>query len=480
MYDVSGRPGRSSKWPRRLQKFFGSLPVRNYANDFVLWDMTAKDVWERFQLLEPPRCTAVSLTALRFILSSLAREKPRTLEGMLRYASIIDEMTAQDPPIVPVAAEWTALISFLGRSHKNPTSSDVDKCLQVWHNMENQFAVLANRTTFNVLLDIATKARRWRTTESLLSEMKSRAIAYDRFTWTTLIYGAGLRRDGHQVRKIARLMVEHGEVMDILAINSIMSALLRSGEAEEAESLFQRVMMLHTTTSKNNAESTNARHERNTDRSSASELTSRYQQRAYINRGFLRSGLNLSEEDVSPKFAATAAAYMIPDVATFNMLLQHHCKVSGDFDRVSELLEQMERFEIEDSISMFKSLLTGFSIHGNIDEAWSLSRLTYVFQTLVGKSSLRLTQDLARLSLRAFARVGTKADLDHSWSILDRAWQRQGGSSLKRSANVIREMEAATISVNRPVDRPKPGPQDWTRRAAAPSDTEAGNTPIQD
>ncbi|CCG83286.1 Predicted protein [Taphrina deformans PYCC 5710] len=359
---------------------------------------------------------------------------------MLRYSEVINEMTAQAPPLVPTAAEWTALISFVGRLHKNPSASDVNNCLQIWDEMEGTYAVKADLVTFNVLLDISIKARRWQTVDSLLKEMKSRALHHDRYTWTTLLYGAGLRRDGSEVRRLSRAMLESGEVLDILVINAIISALFRCDESAEAEHLFEHVN--RTTIKTAEASSLNHLFDEGVN-SSESQRTSLFQQRARMNRAHLRNGETLTHEDTSPRFAFRTPDYLAPDIRTFNMVLGHHCRETGNFARVGELLEAMERRKIPDSIAMFRSLFCGFRCFGRRGKEWKLEKLHYVFQTLLGASEVRLTRELTLEAIQAFAAVGTRDDVEECWQALDEAWQGQGGSPLKRSSRVVRERELA-------------------------------------
>lgn len=424
--------------PTRLSKFVGTLPIKNYVRDFAMWDMTTEDIWERYQLLAEPRCTSISRTALRYVLNALAKESPRSYRGMIRFMSVINEMKAQNPPVIPNVAEWTAAISFLGRLHKRPMVEDLNKCMLVWDEMENKYGVRAERATFNVLLDVAVKARRWQTGDSILREMRSRKISPDRYTWSTLIQRAGFRKNGDEVRRTARLMVESGEVVDVIVINNIMSALVRAGEPDAAEHLFERIkrLTLEAQRASNSTELGDPK-----SRGTVSNLTSQYQYRAKLNRRDLRLGKSLTDKDVSPRSIADANPYYLsPDVATFNILLQHHCTTTGDFARVTLLLEEMERFKIPDSIAMFKSLFTGFTIHGHDNSSWNLERLQYIFETLLQTSDVRFTQDLARLAIRAFGVVGTEELVNTTFEKMDQIWQEQGGNARNRSSNVMREL----------------------------------------
>lgn len=417
-----------SKWSARIKDFVDTLPIRNYARDFALWDMSREDVWRRYQLLPEPRCSSISRTALRFVLDTIARERPRTKQGMERYISIINEMTTQPVPIVPRTSEWTAAMSFVGRSHKYPRNADLDKCLALWDEMENRFGKRANTSTFNVILDVATKARKWQRVESVLAEMKHRGVPLDRYTWTTLIQGAGYRKDGERVRKTARMMSQGKEVVDVYMINCIMGAYIRSGKPEEAERLFNQIRRL-TLQACSEADPLAPGYVENGRTSPMKKFSSQVPTDT-------PSGIGAGEISRTPY-------YLSPDVASFAMLLDYHCTTTGDFSRVTALLEDMELFQIRDSVAIFGSLFLGFAAHGGRNPAWSLGRLNYVFETLLRESDVKVTQHLARLAVRAYGVLGTEALVMSAWRDLDELWQAQGGDSGRRSSNILQELAIA-------------------------------------
>lgn len=428
------------KWPDRLRGFVSSMPIRNYMYDFDLWDMSAEEIWRRFSCLPQPRCTAISRTALRYVLDSIARERPRTTRGMQRYIAIIDEMKSQPIPIVPSVSEWTAAISFVGRAHKNPLIADVERCLALWDEMENRFGVKAERITFNVLLDVTIKARNWHAASSIAFEMDARGISPDRFTWTTMIQKAGYRKDGDAVRKTARLMIEAGEVVDVYVINTIMGALIRAGEAEEAEHLFEKIKQM---TIDAQSQQDTAEPRKRITRQATSDLTSQYIRQARENRRDRRSDRTLDDEHIPLSVDSQTPRSLSPDIASFSLLLQYHCVTTGNFSRVTAILEDMERFDIEDSVSMFKSLFFGFAVHGKRDPAWNLKRLDHIFDALLRTSEIKLTQDLSRLAIRAYGVLGNEKLVTRAWNELDAAWQKQGGDPSKRSTNLLQEVTIA-------------------------------------
>lgn len=445
-------------WPKRLKDFFGSLPVRNMANDYVLWDMSADDIWDRYQLLPSPQCAAISRTALRFILSSLASVKPKTKKVMQRYESIMDEMRAQNPPIVPLREEWDGLMAFYARMHKHPNSNDVERCLQLWQEMEAKYNVMARIATFNILLDVAVKSGNRYARDLLLQEMKSRGLRGDKYTWTTRIYAAGLDKDGAEVQRLARAMLANGEVLNILVANAIISALLRAGDHTAAERLFNAIPPAKTplTTRKSNAEErrpqddARALADRRHERMNA-EL--RFMDDQHAARGDLFSGKHLP-----------ALSLLHRNEVTYNMMLKHRCE-TGDFEAVSSLLQEMSDAHIHDTEAMFGSLFAGFRIHAASNPTWSMRRLRYVFQTFLNAAHVRITQVLALRVVEAFAAFRDAKELERAYKALDREWQARGGLPQRRSTNVVRLYDAALASIKEENSREQEEARKQARKA---------------
>lgn len=388
--------------------------------DFPIYNMSADEVWQHYKTLEVPRCSAISRTALRFVLDTLAHCRPRTKQGMDRYMEVINEMVSLPVPIVPLVSEWTAAISFAGRAHKHPTRAQLKKCVDLYNEMQDRFGVKPNRVTFNVILDVAVKARQWDQVQGFLREMEFRGISYDRYTYTTMIQGAGYRGSSDEVSRIVQQMIDKGVQLDTYMINCVMSAYIRSASPQEAEMLFEG--MKRGTLHGSFGPSSTHTSEGSSDAHTATQM-------AIKNR-----------EVVQPRNASRSA----PDIATYCLLIQHHCKATGDLSRVISLLEDMEVNKVGDSVSLFQSLFSGFVAHGRTKPVWDLDRLSYVYQTLLRTPNIVITQDLARLVIRAFGILGTEDTVMAVSEELDKAFRaRSGAWERNKSSNVMRELEIA-------------------------------------
>ncbi len=331
--------------------------------------------------------------------------------------------------------EWTTAISFVGRCYKVPTATDMALCLDLWNEMEHKYAVKSGLVTFNVLIDIAIKTRKWHLVNVFRSEMSRRKIQMDRYTFTSLIYYYGLRGNGDEVRRLYKEMTLRGEVVDIVVINCVMTSLIKAGEAEAAEHIYARLKRLaHITDVCSQAPYVIA---------SGTQPQKAYQNRAIANRVKMRRGEILTDEDIAPD-----AGSLCPDTVTFNMLIQYHCRVSGDLQRVSALLEEMQQFGVCDSSATFISLFEGFALFGTaVGSDWTAGRLDHVLDTLLQQDRrIRISQTLTRTVLRAYAKTATQDRVIDVWRQLDRAWQKQGGIATKRSTNISSDLALMSAS----------------------------------
>lgn len=423
----------------RLQSFVESLPIRNYVQDFDIWSMSPDEVWARYQQLSSPRCLAISRQALRHILSALAQERPRSKSGMQRFLSIIEEMLEQQPPIVPELTEWTTCISFVGRQHRHPSAYELEQCLALWRKMED-FGVSASRTTLNVLLNISVRAKSWKTVEIIRDEMRDRGYLGDRYTWTALIASAGEQKNGEELRRVCRQMLESGEIVDIYILNNIMTAYIKAEEADHAELLFKQITSLaHEIRSQ--SETKDFPPPPTTEQSR--ELTAGYVERANLNRAALLRGLKLEESDLAPRASVSTPFFLVPDAASFNIMLQHHCTHTGNYVKVQGLLEDMETFKIPDSYSMYKSLMMGFAKFGSPCSLWHIARLHLIITSLLANKVIPMKQELVKYTIKALRKTGSKENkIRQVWTLLDARWQANGGDVSRRSSNIMSELSS--------------------------------------
>jgi hypothetical protein len=438
--------------PSRVKRFMETLPIRNYAHDFDLWDMSADEVWERYQLLPEPRCLSLSRSALHLVLRELSRARPRTRQNEARYLSILNGMRKEG--IELTLSDWSAAISYVGRSRKQPDEHALQRCIALWHEME-MGGLKADRGVFNNLLDVAVRAHRYQAIDVLRAEMHQRGIVPDRYTYCILITLAGKQRQGDQVRWLYREMVQAGEIVDIVVINSVIHGLLSAGEAEAAEHIYFRIRRLFMDAIEELGLTPDAPERGDIVRA----YTRQFQERARENRKKIALGLVLDEHDISPRFAVRHPYWMAPNHVTLGLLLQHHCTVTGDFEKVLALLEDRKLLSIPEDQALYQALFQGFASFADPSKAstpeasnWTASRLSHIFESLIDTlqrqyhdsetkvipawARIRLTQGLTLSVLRAYGRLFRPYKIRGCYRALEKLWLLQGGAKNRMSSNV--------------------------------------------
>ncbi|ORY83071.1 hypothetical protein BCR37DRAFT_379025 [Protomyces lactucae-debilis] len=440
--------------PSRVKRFLETIPIKNYAHDFHLWDMSADELWERYMFLPEPRCLALSRAALSLVLRELSRARPRTRTNEARYLAILDDMRREG--VVLTLAEWSAAISFVGRSRKRPDERSLQTCIALWHEMEMS-GLKADRGVFNNLLDVAVRACRYQAVDVLRTEMQQRGITPDRYTYCILITLAGHQHQGDEVRMLYREMVQVGEIVDIVVINSVMQGLIRAGEAEAAEHIYGRLRSMTLDALAVMDVSADPPDRGDVARS----YTRQFQRRARENQEKLDQGLSLDEHDISPRFAIRHPYWLAPNHVTLGLLLQHHCTKTGDFGRVLELLDDRQQLSIPEDQALYQALFRGFSRFAGQsqaelgpaqDDAWTAVRLAHIFTSLVDVvqrqqhdsqtkvipawAQIRLTQGLTISILQAYGRLFRPYKIKGCYRTLEKLWLLQGGSKEHLSTNV--------------------------------------------
>lgn len=163
---------------------------------------------------------------------------------MHRYFLLLNEVQAATPHLPLSDGIWNSAISFAGRWLRKVSAAEVKSAVEVWMRMEEN-GVGATETTFNVLYDLAVRAGRFALAGTIEGELRARGLPLNRFFRTSVIYHAGLRRDGEGVRRAFRELVDAGEIVDTAVMNCVILSLLRAGEAGAAGSVFLRMKTLH-------------------------------------------------------------------------------------------------------------------------------------------------------------------------------------------------------------------------------------------
>lgn len=321
------------------------------------------DIWQTYQDLPLPRAPRLQDKDLRRLFHHLSVVEYKSSISMSRYLSLVEDTRTAGIPLT--AAQWTSAISFAGRFVKTITSTEVESAMQLWRQMEQQSGMQATSVTFNVLFDIATKARKFVLADMIMKEMQARHLPVTRFLRTSLIESCGLRGDGDGVRRAYKELVDADEIVDSVIITCVVKALLNCGEAVAAEQVFARAKRLHL------------------DKTGAQLPPQDWRRRREIGR-MLDAATRPREQIFSLRAQAEASAPLAPQLSTYKALIFHYAIEAGDLDRITELIYEMSYWGIPVHGSLYMYIFNGFARHGGVlYTAWSRRRLEQTWRSLV-------------------------------------------------------------------------------------------------
>ncbi|CAK1362687.1 hypothetical protein CB0940_05117 [Cercospora beticola] len=341
-------------------------------------------LWNLYQQVHSPRPRFLKDWVLHRFLQHLGFvQQWHDKDAMQRYFQVLDDCVEEGVPLNK--NNWTTAISFAGRWVQRTTSSEVKAAIETWMRMEEQ-GHAADHVTLNVLFDVAVKAGRFTLADTIYKEIKARDLPLDRYFRGSLIYYGGMKRDGDEVRRAFREFVEAGEIVDTTIMNSVILSLLRSGEAPAAEQVFNKMKRLT---------------EEKFGTPSSGEWQERKELRSELNVAAQRLRAE-SEVHGSSFFGASSSSYerreqvqkitpIAPDARTYTILFKYHSTISGDADRIWELLEEMGEQGLQPETGSFVHILKGFRLHGGYAlSRWQNRRLEEFWKVVIKQMELEL------------------------------------------------------------------------------------------
>ncbi|PPJ51853.1 hypothetical protein CBER1_09578 [Cercospora berteroae] len=349
-----------------------------------LGHISLDELWHLYQQIHSPRPRFMEDWVLHRFLQHLGFvQQWHDKDAMQRYFQVLDDCVEEGVPLNK--NNWTTAISFAGRWVQRTTSSEVKAAIETWMRMEEQ-GHAADHVTLNVLFDVAVKAGRFALADTIYEEIKARDLPLDRYFRGSLIYYGGVKRDGDEVRRAFREFVEAGEIVDTTIMNSVILSLLRSGEAPAAEQVFNKMKRLT---------------EEKFGTPSAREWQERKELRSELNVAAQRLRAE-SEVHGSSFFGASSSSYerreqvqkitpIAPDARTYTILFKYHSTISGDADRIWELLEEMSEQGLQPETGSFVHILKGFRLHGGYAlSRWHHRRLEELWKVVIKQMELDL------------------------------------------------------------------------------------------
>lgn len=337
-------------------------------------------MWDLYQILQSPRPRYLDDDVLdRFFRQlSWAQFKDSRIT-MERYFALLDECIAEG---VHLSREtWNGAMTYAARWLRKATSNEVKSAVETWMRMENA-GHKADNVTFNILFGVAVRAGRYALADTIYAELRSRDLPINRYFRASMIYYAGVKRDGEGVRKSFRDLVNAGEMVDTSIMNCVILSLIRSGEPAAAENVFLRMKALHE--QKFGVASLKDWRSKKRLAQVLDRAGNRLRQEKQHHESSFFGAVFSSDERREEVQKATPIA---PDSSTYSLLIKHHAYTSGNLDNIRELLAEMRDNQHHVHGSVYVHILRGFWTHGGYAfSAWSRRSLEDLWVEIVTAS----------------------------------------------------------------------------------------------
>ncbi|KAI4286902.1 MAG: hypothetical protein L6R35_003843 [Caloplaca aegaea] len=333
-------------------------------------------------------------------------------------------------------SEWNSAIAYAGRCFVRVEATEVESALHIWKEMEREAGVKSGGVTFNILFDIATKAGKHVLAEMVLNEMKTRGLAYNRFSYVGLIYYYGFKGDGAAIRTAYRDLVEAGQIVDTVVMNCVIASLIRAGEFPAAQQVYERMKgLVHRRTG---------------------QPIPRSDWRASRDMGrALDKASRTMRNDHQALQRLQAEQCLAPNLRTFCILLDHHVYVTGELRQVTALLEEMQMFDVPLHGRIYVRIFKGFAYHGGMKyTSWTRQRLESVWTSLLSIlnediGGVQMVKWMVIWVVRAFARCCGRERALQIWEEVRDRWKLAGEDEQGAVEHLLRHVLENTASDDR-------------------------------
>ncbi|KAK0651623.1 hypothetical protein B0T16DRAFT_404320 [Cercophora newfieldiana] len=362
-------------------------------------------IHEIYQRLPEPRIPYLEGRFRHRLLKALGQPEWKNPKSMLRYFAVISDV--KDCGISLSPAEWNCAMSYASRYVSVSTETEAESALKLWREMELGAGVKGTNVTFNILFDVASKAGNFALAEMIYREMENRGHRPNRYHYVSLIHFFGLKMDSGGVRAAYAEMVRAGEMIDTVALNAVISGLLRCGEEVAAENTYERMKL--------------SIHDKDTffARNYATDqaITQSLIMFAKLGRRF---------KSLQPAFQQAAPIH--PNLQTYFQLVNHYGVKVGDLRHVAQFIDDMKYFQIPLHSSIFFCLFKSFTLHGGYPGSpWSPQRLESIWKALLtalddGAPGVEISSSLAHWVLSAFNKCSNSEGVLDAYEALKERW----------------------------------------------------------
>lgn len=405
-FDAEG-PSAESTWPVKDEM----KPVINALEDAMKKfapHISPESLFELYQALPAPRVPYLEAKTRHRFLRNLAIVEVKDEASMLRYLSVVEDMKFAAIPLS--LYEWNSAIAFVGRWVAKTTEIEVEAALRMWRDMEHTADIKGNHVTFNILFDLATRAGKFRLAEKIYKEMQKRGLWFNRFHHVSMISYQGLQRNGDGVRLAYKELVESGEIVDSLVLNCVIRALMRCGEPQAAEQVYQRMKRLYAGQDE-------------------SLLPPReWTKRRKIGRSLVREA-HETKRDPKKRAVYQKQSVVAPTLETYRVLIHYYACAAGDLEKAAVLLDEMRWFEVPLHGAIFLSLFKGFSVHGGVRySAWSPEKLKSVWSAYLravdqGAEDVTIGKWIVIWAVQAFHKCSGQSRAIDIWEEIVTKWE---------------------------------------------------------
>ncbi|KAF2625598.1 hypothetical protein BU25DRAFT_412629 [Macroventuria anomochaeta] len=404
--------GNHEPWPlREATDFFHIRRLKKLLkND----ESPHEEVFDTYRKLPSPGVVYLETDMIRSLLHHLSIVERPSPTAMQRFMSVLDDMKSAHIHITQ--SEWTTAIYFAGRCMGRVSGEEVTSALSMWRDMEHRAGVKGGFVTLNVLFDVAVKAGKYTLAETFLKELQARKLKLHRHFRVSLLYYYGVLQNGNGVRQTYQDLVEAGDIVDTPVMNAVIAALFRAGEPAAAEHVFERMKRLHA------AKEQPAPGHR--------FFMNNWRDRRAVGLHFTHQARQLKRAGKKEELKELQDyAPIAPNSRTYALLIRHHSTVTGDIDRVNELLREMQVNSIPIEGTTFIVMFYGFSSFGGVRySSWTADKLERVWaQFLVAVTNKTdrtwLSSMAVTAALKAFKRCTNPDRALRAWEELRPSWQ---------------------------------------------------------
>lgn len=286
--------------------------------------------------------------------------------------------------------EYNSAMYVIGKTMS--TNEEVDK---KWPLIEDRLTQLKSTSehnrlrdvsTLNILMGIAVRTNSDELLNGLVQEFEHNHLKPDRFTMMVYLAYMANNHDPEGVRRTYQKIKDSGYIVDITMINMVLKCLLRAGDLDTAEGLFNAL----------------SRQTLRQKPHEISRLTKKVQLMDYlIDIITKRQPNNQPTNDYSIP--------VIPDYYTYSMFLSHYCIERGDFNQSMNIIKLMVQHDLINKHAFYR-LYRAFSTNQlKNSHQWTLDRLNYVTEYLCylqqQSSEDFCTIPMGQNAIRAYKRV---------------------------------------------------------------------------